>query len=300
MAPPARPSHRGRTIALLVIILVVVLGGAGGITYALTRPKPVIDVSSQYTSGSSLVGSTGTVFDIRGSQFSSNSTITFLLDGQQAPGDQTVISDANGSFVLKNLTVTGQWAIGKHTLTARDANGYETKVGQPILIVNQGEAGTPGPKGAPADDTQLFTLHVTVQRQGLQDVTETLTVTGQPDPAGGTVCNKSRDDGQPHTGTSSDGQGGTLTETVVLKCSGVYKTGKITYKETVSSDKVVFSSGRTCNLVAPFADQQLTGSFTDATHASGTFNSEAAIYSCNQGGGIAIPPMTGTWTGTSS
>jgi hypothetical protein len=299
MAPPARPSHRGRTIALILVLLVVVLGGAGGITYVLTRPKPVINVTSPYTSGSTLVGSASTTFHIRGSQFSSNSTITFLLDGQQTPGNQTVLSDANGAFAT-NLTVTAQWATGKHTLTARDAGGYETKVGTAILIVNQGEAGTPGPKGAPADDTPSFALRVIVQRQGLQDATETLTVTGQPDPAGGTVCNKSRDDGQPHTGTSSDGQGGTLTETIVFKCSGTYKTGKITYTETVSSDKVVFSSGRTCNLVAPFADQQITGSFTDATHASGTFNSEAAIYSCNQGGGIAIPPMTGTWTGTSS
>ena len=299
MAPPARPSHRGRTIALILIVLVVVLGGASGITYVLTRPKPVITVTSQYTSGSSLVGSTSTTFHIRGSQFSSNSTISFLLDGQQTPGNQSALSDANGTFIA-NLTVTAQWAMGKHTLTARDAGGYETKVGQSVLIVQTGVAGTPGPNGAPADDTQLFTLHVTIQRQGLQNATETLTVTGQPDPAGGTVCNKSADDGQSHTATSSDGQGGTLTETFVLKCSGIYKTGKITYTETVSSDKVAFSSGRTCTLVAPYNDQQLTGSFTDSTHASGTLSSDAAIYSCNQGGGIAIPPQTGTWTGTSS
>ena len=299
MAAPARPSHRGRSIALIVIILIVVLGGAGGITYALTRPKPVIDVTSQYTSGSSLAGSTSTTFHIRGAQFSSNSTITFLLDGQQAPGNQTIVSDANGSFII-SLAVTAQWETGKHTLTARDAGGYETKVGKSILIVKQGEAGTPGPNGAPADDTQSFALRVTVQRDGFQDVTEVLTVTGQPDPAGGTVCNKSLDDGKPHNSTGSDGQGGTVTETVVLKCSGSYKTGKVTYTETVTSDKIVFSSGRTCTLVTPYNDQQLTGSFTDATHAKGTFNSEASIYSCNQGGGIAIPPQSGTWTATSS
>ena len=299
MAPPAQPSRRGRAIALILIVLVLVLGGAGGITYLLTRPKPVITVTSQYASGSSLVGSASTTFHIRGSQFSSNSSISFLLDGQQTPGNQSVVSDASGSFIA-NLTVTAQWPTGTHTLTAKDASGYETKVGKSVLIVQPGVAGTPGPNGAPADDTQLFSLRVTVQRQGLQDATETLTVTGQPDPAGGTVCNKSLDDGQPHTGTSSDGQGGTLTETVVLKCSGTYKSGKITYTETVSSDKVAFSSGRTCTLVAPYNDQQLTGTFTDATHASGTLSSDAAIYSCNQGGGVAIPPQSGTWTATSS
>jgi hypothetical protein len=299
MAPPARPSHRGRNIALILVLLVLVLGGASGITYVLTRPKPVIDVTSQYTSGSSLVGSTGTTFHIRGTQFSSNSTITFLLDGQQTPGSQTVVSDTNGAFAI-NLAVTAQWTAGKHTLTARDAGGYETRVGQSILIVNQGEAGTPGPNGAPADDTQSFALHVTVQRQGAQAATETLTITGQPDPAGGTVCNKSIDNGQPHTGTGTDGQGHTFKETTVLKCSGTYKTGKITYTETVTSDQIVFDAGPTCTLVAPFTDQQLTGSFTDATHASGTFSSEAAIYNCGQSGVLPITPQSGTWSGTSS
>lgn len=299
MAPPTRASHRGRTIALIVFILVVVLGGAGGITYVLTRPKPVITVTSRYTSGSTLVGAASTTFHIRGSQFSSNSTISFLLDGQQAPGNQSALSDANGSFVI-DLTVTAQWTPGKHTLTARDASGYETKVGQAVLVVQQGQAGTPGPNGAPADNTPLFTLHVTVQSASLGGATETLTVTGQPDPAGGTVCNKSRDDGQSHTQTGTDSQGGTFTETTALKCSGTYKTGKISYTETIASDKIAFASGLTCTLVTPYADQHLTGSFTDATHASGDFSSDAALYDCGQNGVIPVNPQTGTWTGTSS
>ena len=299
MAPPAQPSHRGRSIALIIIILVVVLGGAGGITYVLTRPKPVINVTSQYTSGSTLVGSASTAFHIRGSQFSSNSTITFLLDSQQTPGNQTIVSDANGSFII-NLAVTAQWGAGKHTLTARDAGGYETKVGQSILIVQPGEAGSPGPNGAPADDTELFTLHVTIQSQALAGATETLTVTGQPDPAGGTVCNKSVDDGQPHSVKGSNGAGQTYTETVVLKCSGTYKTGKISYTETVTSAKIVFDAGPTCTLVGNYAVQKLTGSFTDATHAKGDFSSEAAIYDCGSSGVLPVAPQSGTWTATSS
>lgn len=288
-------------ILLIVLAVIVVLSAGGGITaYLLTRPQPVISITSDYKVGSIPAGSTGTVLHVIGHKFSGTSAITFLLDGTPVAGNQTVQSDADGN-VRTDLTITSSWAVGNDTLTAKDAGGYTTKAGMTVVIVPQGQAHTPGPHGAPPDDMS-FTLGVNVQVQdavtGQQSgtYTETLLITGQPDPAGGTVC-QSVDDGQPHilTGTASGGL--TYRETIIWTCSGTYKGGKLSYTETATSDRIAYSNGVTCVARTPWIDQQLEGTFSSQNTISGTIISESATVDCSGLGLRVVNARKGSWTG---
>src|SRR5713101_6220193 len=144
--PPAqKKSGAGMRILIIVIVVVVILAGAGaGLVYFLTRPQPVINVTSNYKVGVVPAGSTSTVFHVSGQKFSGNSAITFLLDGTPAPGGPSAHSDANGN-VNADLTITNGWPVGSHTLTAEDASNYKTNIGSAVTIVPQGQAHTPGP-----------------------------------------------------------------------------------------------------------------------------------------------------------
>ena len=298
MAPATPPKARRRRRRLLLIgaVILVLLSIIGGSVYAFTRPKPLISVMSDYTIGSIPVGSPSTIFHIEGRQFSSNSAITFLLDGELAPGSQVVPSDTNGSL-KSDLTITGDWATGKHTLTARDASSYTTQVGIKVMIVNPGEAGTPGPNGAPPDNTPLFTLTVTIGEQSLPGVQETLTVQGQPDPAGGTVCDLQDDDGQPEQFSGISTQG-TYVITIARTCTGTYKSGEISYTELITQYQVVFSTGVTCTIPTPLTNQQLDGSFVTATTASGTYTTPATTLTCSDGSTDEVTAEDSTWTAT--
>ena len=313
MIPGQTPPQKGRSglkIAIVILIVLVVLGGGGGtLAYFLTRPKPVITITSQYPqnclspnpTGGTPAGAAGTKFHVTGQKFSGSSAITFLLDGQPAPGAQTVESDANGN-VTADLTVTANWPTGDHTITARDASDYTTQTSEAITIVTPGEAGTLGPNGAPPD-CKTFSLNVQVQRTDavtgdqLNAFTDTLQITGQPDPAGGKVCGQD-DDGQPHTNTGSDSSGNKYTETFILQCDGSYRDGKISYKETVTSDKVVFSNGFTCTAQTPYINQDLEGTFSSSTAASGDYTSDSITYNCSSGAPQTIDPEKGTFSGT--
>jgi hypothetical protein len=304
-ASPQQKSGSRRKLLLIVLGIIVVLGLAsgGGAFYFLTRPDPTITLLSKYTADGTKTpaGANGTTFQISGSRFSNNSTITFLLDGKPIAGAPAIQSDAHGN-VQANLPVTAAWTVGKHTLTARDASNYVTKAGVPIVIVNQGEAGTPGPNGAPTDSAS-FQLQVTVQLQdattGAQEspVQDTLAITG-PD---GKVCDPKNDTGQPITDSGTTDSGVGYQATYVLTCNGTYKGGKISYTETVTSYKLVYATGLSCKVTnIPYTTQQLDGSFTDAHTASGTFKNDGARIACNDGSTFFSDPSTGTWTGTLS
>ncbi len=237
----------------------------------------------------------GATFQVTGSQFSDNSAITFLLDGQPLAGAPATQSDGQGN-VKATLTVTSAWSVGNHTLTARDASNYATKTGVPVAIVNQGADGTPGPNGSPTNSAS-FQLQVTVQATdtttGEQEdpQTSTLAVTG-PD---GKVCDPKNDTGQPITETGSD-----ISVTYVATCSGAYKGGQITYTETLTSESFTLTDENvTCKATnVPVAIEQLTGNFTSANAASGSFKSDTVQYSCSDGETTQGDPETGTWTGT--
>src|SRR6266852_4579714 len=211
--PPAqKKSGAGMRILIIAIVVVVILAGAGaGLVYFLTRPQPVINVTSNYKVGVVPAGSTSTVFHVSGQKFSGNSAITFLLDGTPAPGGPSAHSDANGN-VTADLTITNGWAVGSHTLTARDAGNYTTNTGIPVTIVPQGQAHTPGPNASPPDD-MTFSLNVNIQAQDtktgkqITPFLETLMIKGQPDPAGGTICRQSLNSGQSQTYDSTFNSG---------------------------------------------------------------------------------------------
>jgi len=302
--PPPVQKKSGSQLRVLFIILAVILvlgaGGGGIAAYFLTRPQPVITMISDFKVGSTLAGSTGTVLHVSGHQFSGTSIITFLLDGVPVPGNTSASSDADGNLKI-DLTVTDGWALGSHILTAKDASNYATKSGVTLVIVPQGQAHTPGPNGAPPDDSS-FTLNANLQVQDavtgqqLGTVTDSLTISGKPDPAGGTVC-QSVDDGQPHTSTGSTSSGLTYRETFVWSCSGSYKGGKLSYTEMATSDTVVFSNGVSC-VTQPYVYQHIEGTFSSRNTITGILSTDSITANCNQGLGIQhSDARKGSWTG---
>ena len=293
---------RGKKVALILLIILVLLGGGGAAAYLFIQSRPVIAVTSKYLVGTTPAGAATTSLHVTGTKFAARSAVSFLLDGQPEPGHRIFQSDASGAL-KGDLPITVGWALGQHTLTAKDASGNTTILGKTIAIVAQGEAGTPGPNGAPADATS-FTINLIIHQHDNnsgQDYTGTdsLVITGQPDPAGGTVCNPKTDTGQTQTlkGTSN---GLRYTQTFIETCSGTYKGGKITYTQTVPSLKIDFSNGVTCTATAPFVNQELDGSFTNATNLSGTLSSSTVSLTCTNGNSNTLTFPPGTWTGTLS
>jgi len=302
-SPPMQPKSSNRLKVLLIVLSIVLVLGAGscGIAaYLLTRPQPVMTVTSIYRVGSTLAGSTGSVLHVSAHSFSGSSAITFLLDILPVASTQHVSSDADGN-VRADLTITTAWAVGNHILTAKDANGYTTKVGMLVVIVPQGQAHTPGPNGAPPDDLS-FTLNASMQAQDagtgkqLGSTTETLIITGKPDPSGGSVC-QSLDDGQPHSYIGNAGNGITYRETFIWSCSGTYKGGKLSYTETATTDKVDFSNGISCVAHTHYVSEHLEGTFTSQNTISGTLSSDSITADCNRGIGTQLTNASkGSWT----
>ncbi len=266
-------------------------------------PAPVISVISEYLSGSMYAGSTGTTFEVSGKRFALNASVTFLLDGQPVPGSQPVQSDERGR-VLATLSVTTGWSLGKHILTAKDSQGYSTQSGQPLVIVHQGEAGTPGPHGAPANNAS-FGVNVSGSARATDGSSYSFTifliVVGRPDPSGGTVC-AARDDGQPHTYTGKlRGTNEDYEETFTFTCSGSYKDGHLTYTETATSDTLTLSDGTVCTSTHSFVFERLDGTFTSQNEISGSYQSDYFQAPCNRKYPyIYRDPATGTWTGSVS
>jgi hypothetical protein len=402
-APASVPPKRKISLKLLLIALVVVvlLGTGGGLAYILTRPHPVISVTSDTANGSPLTGSPDAILHISGRDFTANSTIAFLLDGNPAPDAHSAQSDANGAMKadveitdnwtfathmltardangytteqgmtikvipapvlsvssiyqagttpaasqatafqisgkrfapnasvtllldgaalagIAPITSNGQgrferavspssvWTLGAHLLTATDSQGYTTKVATPLMIVPEGQAGTPGPNGAPADD-QTFSLTITVQAHNAQGkqltpFTFSLTITGQPDPAGGKPCNTAYDNGQPHTFTGKTSNGLTYTDTETYTCTGSYKGGKLVYIEILTSEHAVFSDGDVCG--APHTNVpwvRIDGTFTNSATATGTYSTYHIVFTCTSGATWEFSPLTGTWTGSTA
>ena len=292
-----------KTIIIVVTTVVVVAaGGIGAAAYFLSRPRPLISITSNYKVGNALAGANGTILHLSGQKFSSNSAITFLLDGHVAPGNPGTRSDSNGN-VSADVTITDAWSVGTHTLTARDASNYSTKNSVSVTIVQSGQANTPGPNGAPPDDASF---RVIAQIQGSQS-TETEVVTGHPDPMGGTVC-QPEDNGQPivTTGVTSNSPI-PYRKTSTYSCAGSYKGGKLTLTETLTSDVYVFSEPDgttvTCTLNSPQPDGQMSGSYTGNNTFSGTFTYPAipdSDYPCDRSNGISNfhqGSQSTNWTG---
>ncbi|HEU5368917.1 MAG TPA: hypothetical protein VFU69_10650 [Ktedonobacterales bacterium] len=300
LQPPKKSN--GLRIALIALAAIIVLGGIGTAAYLLTRPKPVITLASDYQVGSTPAGAAGTAFHISGQKFSSNSSITFLLDGKTAPDTQAIQSDGNGNFTT-DLKVSKNWPMGTHTITASDASGYVTQTGFPVQVVCQGCAKTPGPNGAPSNSIS-FSLNITINSKDFGTIKEILIITGKSD-SGGTVC-QSRDDSQTAltqqgTLTFADGNQFDYIEISTNQCSGTYVGGHLEYIETTVTDEFDFSSSLRCP-ISPHKKQVLSGDFTSPTSISGTYSAEGfTLETCQekQGSGpINVSADTGTFTGT--
>jgi len=287
--PPKKKSN-ALLITIIVVLVVLVVGGSGGFAlYQSTRPKPIITVTSKYLDGSTPVGATSTDgFTIKGTNFTHSSAITFYADGKAVPSDKPVLSDANGA-VTGTLAVGPTWTPGFHNLTAKDADGYTTKLTVKVEIVVAGKNNTPGPNGAPTDAANMIvTAAIT---SGGSSSTATLTVKN------GSVCS-SEDDGQPHSTNQTTSDGTAYVATIVQACSGTYVSGKLTYTETVSVFKIVYANGINCSVSKPFVSRHLEGSFSNGTTVSGTYSADTITLDCDHGlGSVPIAAENGTWTG---
>ena len=295
-----------KTIILVVTTLAVVAaGGIAAAVHFLARPQPLISITSNYKVGNALAGANGTILHISGQQFSSNSAITFLLDGHAAPGNPGTRSDANGNF-RTDMTITSAWSVGTHTLTARDASNDSTQHSVSVTIVQPGQANTPGPDGAPPDDAN-FRLKVTIQAADPYvgepfASNPVLFITGHPDSEGGTVCSLA-DSGQSFTynGTTYN-NGAPYTEADTATCSGTYKAGQISYIETDTSVKLSWQSNGVnvnCVLNNPAVILRLMGAYAGNDTFSGTINYPYVPLTCDQQGySFWQEALNGTWTGT--
>ncbi len=299
-SPPALANTNNQLkILLIAAAAVIVLGVASGgfLLYKLTRPQPLITVESQYQVNMTPAGSASTSFRVNGQHFSGSSAITFLLDGQTIPGNPTAESDNNGNLTT-TLTVTSDWPQGNHMLTARDANGNTTQNSQAVTIVPQGQAGTLGPNGAPPDD-ETFTINASYIRNGHTPMLITLSITGKPDPNGGSVCTPGINSSQGTHNGSYDGTDniGQYTDIYTLTCSGTYKGGKLSFSEMVTSDVYNYTNGVICSAPSPYALTHLEGTFTNATSISGSFSSGSESYNCTGSATSTLYASQGTWTG---
>ncbi|HZS76791.1 MAG TPA: zinc-ribbon domain-containing protein [Ktedonobacteraceae bacterium] len=287
---------------ILIVVVAAAVVAAGGVAAAMhfLAHSPLISITSPYKVGDAPAGASGTTLQISGQQFASNSPITFLLDGHAAPGNPGTHSDANGSFHA-NVPITDAWSIGTHTLTARDASNNSTQNSVSVVVVQQGQANTPGPDGAPPDDASF---KVIAQIQGNQSP-ETEIVTGHPDPMGGTACN-SEDTGKPIVITGSTyNHNVPYRQTATFSCTGNYKAGKITFTETLTSSVTVYSepdgTTSTCTLNSPQVDEELSGSYTGNNTFSGTVTYPAipaSDFSCVPSGFTAwFTYSQSPWTG---
>jgi hypothetical protein len=302
--PVPAPAQRKRSwfsstpakILIAAILLVLLIGGSATsyYIYLITRPKPVISIDSVYKVNALPTGSTDVDFTFKGSDFTKNSPIMILMDGYPLPGQPHVVSDKDGK-VEATLTAKEEWVTGKHTLTAKDGDGYTTAKGVAINIVKQGEAGTPGPNGAPADSAS-FTINAQTNKNTNFDIA----VTGQPDPQGGTVC---LGDADGHTITVHDklSDGTPFTTTYAQSCSGSYKSGKLNVEITMKREEIKFTTQGvdfTCTAQTPYVTLKIEGSYETNQRFSGTYTSTSAAETCNPYN-FKVPSNSdsGTWDG---
>lgn len=298
-------------IILIAMLLITAAGGSGVLAYILTRPQPAISlISSTYHSGNVPAGSNGTMLPIQGQNFSHHSAITFFLDKHVLTTALAVVSNQYGMFSV-NLPITATWPLGLHILTARDAENYMSQKDIQVVIVAQGQAHTPGPNGAPPDDTS-FNMHITVQEpdNGNSDLVsnmDTLLVSGNPDPAGGSVC-KDRDNMQPQTYHSHTTSGLPDTLIYTFSCSGTYKNGQISYTETLLSAVITVNAqghAYVCRMLTAGIAEQLTGNYTAQGNFTGTVTLAAfpqSDFSCTTGQlpyfNFSLTGKTSTWSAT--
>lgn len=303
-APPSRSKPPAwRLWAIIGIVVILILAGTGLVVLLKAHgPSPTISVTSQYYDNGTIAGATDTTLHVTGKQFAANSAITFLLDSTAIRQDMQALSNASGNFTT-DLTITSDWSVEHHRLTAHDASNNTTSTSTEISIVQQGYNKTPGLNGSPTNTATFKIATVTHwQSNGTVNTYEPeLDITGQSDSQGGSVCAPG-DDGSQQKDQFAGPNGTTVTDTYTTTCSGTYKNGHLTYNEALNTD-VYTDDGGSCTLTASQSSwRQWTGDYTTSHQFSGTIveNSvDGNHYNCT--GDLTISTSsgaTGTWTGT--
>ncbi|MBX5456989.1 MAG: hypothetical protein IRZ31_08815 [Thermogemmatispora sp.] len=308
---PTRPKSRaGLLVAALISGLVLMLVVAPVVCLATflylgarseaSLDQPTINVESKYSVGSTPAAATGTQLYVSGQHFAPSAKVNFALDGQVLAGSSSQGTSNNQGGLAVYLSVSNLWPLGSHQLTAIDTSTNKKTAGVTVVIVPQGQAHTPGPHGAPPDDAD-FQLNVQIRGKDSngQMISSSLqlVVTGQPDPAGGTVC-ASDDDQLAHTYDGSV-QGVPYHQRWISRCEGTYKQGQIRYTRLMVEDSYVFTKDGTqitCTAQASFVAMTLVGSFTSSQGASGDYQSPYTPLQCDHGATDYLPSATGTWT----
>src|SRR5581483_932677 len=139
---------------------------------------------------------------------------------------------------------------------------------------------------------------ITLNQNGSE--TRHLTISGLPDPQGGTVCGDG-DNNKPITANQTK-NGITATVTLTATCSGTYKAGRLSFTETVTSATFTLTNNgvtANCPATVPYVSLRLDGTFTNATTIIGSASSDKFTVNCDQGvGTVTVDADTGTWTGT--
>ncbi|RAQ97212.1 hypothetical protein [Thermogemmatispora tikiterensis] len=309
---PERPGRRsGLLVVALISGLVLILVVAPvvclaaflylGATSAVLFKQPTIRVESRYSVGSTPAASSGTQLYVSGQYFALSATVEFALDGQVMTGQGfRGKSDSQGELALY-LDVNNLWPLGTHRLAAIDTSTNKKTEAVTIDIVQQGQAHTPGPHGAPPDNAS-FQLNALIRGKDsdgqMISYSLRLAVTGQPDPAGGTVCT-SDDDQLAHTYDGSV-QGVPYHQRWVARCSGTYRQGHIRYTRLMLEDSYVFTKDNTtitCRAPSSFEAMMLVGDFTSSQLASGNYHAPYMSLQCDHGATDYLPSAPGTWTG---
>ncbi|WP_052890735.1 hypothetical protein [Thermogemmatispora carboxidivorans] len=309
---PERPKRRsGPLVAALIsglVLILVVVPVACIATFLYLRAhsaflaeQPTISVESRYSVGNVPAAASGTQLYVSGQHFSPSAMVEFALDGQVMTGRSFQGQSSSQGELACYLNVNSLWPLGTHQLTAIDTSTSKKTAAVAIDIVQQGQAHTPGPHGAPPDDTS-FQLNVLIRGKDSDgqaiSYAMQLAVTGQPDPAGGTVCT-SDDDQLVHTYDGSV-QGVPYHQRWIARCSGTYRQGHIRYMRLMVEDSYVFTKGNTkitCTAPSSFEAMTLVGDFSSSQLASGNYSAPYTSLQCDHGATDYLPSARGTWTG---
>ena len=194
-------------------------------------------------------------------------------------------------------------ACGPSTSSTSATAHHPTPSPTPLLTPTPTPSPTPSPDSAPPD-TASFSIKTTTSTFEPFSSNPTLIITGHPD--GGTICSPP-DNGQPVTsnGTDTDnatGQRYSYTETDTASCSGTYKSGQVTYVETLVSSSVVTQENgntSTCTLSnSPVTNFQLTGVYTGNKTFTGTVTYTDISYSCTNNFRLHLKAGKDSWKGT--
>jgi len=90
----------------------------------------------------------------------------------------------------------------------------------------------------------------------------------------------------------------------IVSLSRSYKAGKLSYTETVTSDKMTVYQGSTilgtCEPKSPYVWERLEGTFSDQNTISGTYSADPTTFVCSNGNQLTSSAEKGTWTGTAT